>query len=223
MGIFRRAFRGLRRLFRRKRRPAVTKRAVRSKKRAVRQTGHLTIKKTVVLQKADVKSNSNVAFVDTFELGDFPQYINYIELYEEFRIDKIVYKLVSMNNSAPNFINNGTVTTGLIHSMIDYNDNNAPASIQAMMNDPSYRCTRATKATHTRVIYPKYLTEVQNNSTSKPTRGWLTCKNSAGVVNSVSHYGVKGIYEGGVNTAGNYTSFYIEPQITYYVSFRNPQ
>lgn len=222
MPIFRKIWKGVKRMFGKKRAKPRYKSKY-AKRRPVRQTGHLTIKKTVVLGKANVLSNANIAFTDTFELGDFPQYINYIELYEEFRIDKIVYRLVSMNNQAPNFINNGTVTTGLIHSIIDYNDANAPASIQALMNDPSYRCTRATKASHTRVIYPKYLTEVQNNSTSKPTRGWMTCKNSAGVVNSVSHYGVKGIYEGGVNTAGNYTSFYIEPQITYYVSFRNPQ
>lgn len=223
MPIFRKIWKGVKRLFGKKKAVKPKYKSRFAKRRSVRQTGVLTVKKTVIGTRQDIKSNSLVPFVDTFELADFPQYVNYINLYEEFRIDKVVYKLVSMNNQAPNFVNTGTVTTGLIHSCVDTNDANAPASIQSLMNDPTYRCTRSTKVAHTRVIYPKYLTEVQSNSVSKPTRGWMTCINQQNVVNAVSHYGIKGFYEGGVNTAGNYTGFYIEPQITYFISFRNPQ
>jgi len=224
MGIFRRAFRGLRRLFRRKKRAAVTKKRVAvTRKRGVRQTGVLTIKKTLIGNRQTVLSNVTSFWAETFELPDIPQYLAYAALYEEFRIDKVVVKLISMNNQAPNFVNTGTVTTGLIHTTIDYNDANIPTTIQQMANDPSYRVSRATKVSHTRVIYPKYLQEVQSNSTSKPSRGWMTCQNAAGVINAVSHYGLKGCYEGGVNSAGNYTSYYLEPQFTYYISFRNPQ
>ena len=223
MGIFRRAFRGLRRLFRRKKRPAATRKRRGTKKRGVRQTGQLTIKKTLIGNRQTILSNVTSYWSESFELPDIPQYLNYAALYEEFRIDKVVVKLISMNNQAPNFVNTGTVTTGLIHTVVDTNDSNIPISIQQMANDPSYRVTRATKVSHTRVIYPKYLQEVQSNSTSKPSRGWMTCQNAAGVINAVSHYGLKGCYEGGVNSAGNYTSFYLEPQFTYYISFRNPQ
>jgi len=216
MVIFRKAWKGIKRLFRRNKRVA-GKRKYRGK-RKVRQTGHLTVKKTIILDKHDQKSNSNTFAVLSFELVDLPQIAPYVALYEEFRIDKVIVRQKLMTNQAPNFINNGTVTTGLIHSVVDTNDINMPTTIQGMMNDPSYRCTRATKD-HVRTIYPKYLVEVQAGSVSKPSRGWLTCSNAA----NVSHYGIKYCFEGGVNTAGNYTSFYSEPQMTFYVSFRNPQ
>lgn len=216
MGIFRKAWKGIKRLFRRKKRVA-GKRKFKGKRR-VRQTGHLTVKKTIILDKLNVLSNNNTFAVTSFELVDLPQFSTYSALYEEFRIDKVVMRQKCMTNMAPNFINNGTVTCGLIHSVVDTNDIVLPTTIQGMMNDPSYKCTRATKD-HVRVIYPKYLVEVQAGSVSKPSRGWLTCSNAS----NVSHYGIKYCFEGGVNTAGNYTAFYLEPQMTFYVSFRNPQ
>jgi len=220
MWPLRKAWRAVKRVFGRKRKTAGK---VRRRQKLGRQTAHLTVKKSVLEAKEDVKSNSTVYGSETFELADLPQYLSYVALYEEFRIDKIVYTFHSMVNTAPQFVNTGTVTTGMVHSIIDYNDSTAPTSIQGMMNDPSYRVTRGTKARHTRTIYPRYLMSTGAvGNPGKQARGWLTCEVGA-VINATSHFGLKWAFEGGVNSAGNYTAMYIEPIITYYVSFRNPK
>lgn len=221
--LARAAYKGLKKVFSRKRKSA--------KKRYTRKMKAdkpFMVKKTVLLDKVDLKSNSTVFGSTTFEFTDLPQYANYAALYEEFKIVKVVVSFKSMANNEPNFINSGTVTTGIIHTIVDTNDDTAPSTIQSMMNDPTYRCTRLTKWSHTRVIYPKFLSQVggavaggAGSVSSRQGSGWLKCING-GVYNAVSHYGLKNCFEGGVNSAGNYTAALIEPQITYYIAFRNP-
>ena len=228
MGIFRRAFRGLRRLFRRKRRPAVTKRVRRTRKRVVRQTGMLTIKKTITQDRQIVNTNSNQFGVQTFELTDVPQYQSYVALYEEFKINKVVVSFKSLvNQSSDNLGGTPQLTTlGMIHSILDYNDAVAPSSIQTMMNDPSYRGTRSSR-NHTRVIYPKYLDNIAGDVQGKSSRGWLnTTYVDGATVNTASHYGIKYCLEGGNQIPFNVItipSFLVQPIITFYVSFRNPK
>lgn len=229
MGIFRRAFRGLRRLFRRKKRAVTKKRAYR-KRRAPRPTNVLTIKKTVLGTGEDVMANNLTFHALDFKLANVPQYANYVATYEEFRINKIVVSFRSLNNTVPaNFTAGNTCTAGMIHSIIDYNDSNTPTSLQGMMNDPSYRGTRSTREKHTRVIYPRFLNTVSVSNTSsgalQEKRGWMLCESSATppVLNDVPHFGIKYCYEGGINSGGNYPTFVSLPIFTYYVSFRNPK
>lgn len=215
----RRAYRAI---FGRKKAPAKRKRVQRKGRRLAKQTGHLTVKKTEIESRVSVLAGATTYGVDTFELADLTQYTSYIALYEEFRIDKIVYSFKSLVNQAVPPLSSGfTATLGMIHTQIDTNDGVAPTSIQGMMNDNSYRGTRSSR-NHTRVIYPKYMMNA-GSAQNKPTRGWLSCYNVDGVtVNAASHYGIKWALEGGLGGVGN-VSFVVEPIITYYISFRNPR
>lgn len=222
---FRKIYKGVKRLFRRKRKGAKPKR-----KALARPTGYLTVKKTIINPRINILSNGTTFAADTFELSDIPQVIQYAQLYEEFRINKVVYSWKSFNNAAPNFVNTGTVTSGLIHSIVDMNDDiTAGMTLQTMANDPSYKVTRMTQFSHTRTIYLKFMNIVgdsngpQNNALQQ-AKGWLKCvRQSDNVINPTTHYGIKYAFEGGINSAGNYTCALIEPQMTFYVSFRNPQ
>lgn len=218
MGIFRRAYRAVRSVFRRKRR-APKRRAVTRKRRAVRQTGALTVKKTVALDVINAVGNVTSYGSTSFEINDLPQYSTYFSLYEEYRIDKIVYKFNSLNNMATNGPSIGYATLGMIHTNIDYNDNVPPTSIQDMMNDPSYRATRSNRV-HTRIFKPKWLDDVGGVVGVQQKTGWLK---TASTTQSIPHYGLKWAMEGGlVPTTGQF-SFFVKPIITYYVSFKDPK
>lgn len=195
------------------------------RRRVAKQTGVLTIKKTVIDDRITVPGNSTVFGSDTFELADIPQYADYIKLYEEYRIDKIVYSFKSLNNVAPggSMVATQFYSLGMIHTNLDMNDSVAPTSIQNMMNDPSYRGTRSSR-NHTRTIIPKFQNVVGGNIQGQSKSGFLNCFAQDGTtVSSVSHYGLKYAFEGGVVVNGTVASFIVEPIVTYYVSFRNPK
>ena len=232
MGIFRRfkrvgkAVLGLFKGRRRVAKKVARRRGGRGGGKGHHQTGALTVKKTVIDPRIIVNNATTSFGVDTFELADLPQYQAYIALYEEYRIDKIVYSFKSLNNIATGVATTAGVTAftslGMIHSRVDTNDAVAPTSIQDMMNDTTYRGSRSSK-NHTRVIYPMFLNDVGGNTADQSKRGWLNCYNADGVtISSVSHYAMKWAFEGGIGIA-NQPSFVVEPIVTYYVSFRNPK
>lgn len=199
--------RGVRRVFRK--RPA-------RRQKANANNGLVHVKKTVLEPKGFVLGNSTTFGSDSFELADIPQYGDYGNLYEEFCITKIVYKFKALNNNALANVSGGAVSTlGMIHTIIDTNNSAPMTSIQSMMNDSSYKGTLSSRS-HTRVFKPMWLNDVGAGGTQSKT-GWLNTSN-----NNISHYGIKWAYEGGV-VSGTATSFYVEPIVTYYLSFRNPK
>lgn len=185
-------------------------------------------KKFCVLESRETCGNSLfTSGSETFELADMPQFSNYVALYEQFKIAKIVYKFrscVPVNTGVNNTL--GVQTIGMLHTLVDHNDSTVPsasvAGIQNMMNDTSYRGVKSSRDL-TRVIYPKFLMNA-GTQTAKSARGWLNCRDVAGVVNAVSHYGIKWILEGGIGTIipNDYNIVY-QPIITYYIQFKNPQ
>ena len=66
--------------------------------RANANNGLLRVKKTVLEDPINVLVNATQFGAITYELSDLPQASNYINLYEEFRIDRIVVSQ-SLNKS----------------------------------------------------------------------------------------------------------------------------
>lgn len=177
--------------------------------------GLLHVKKTIIDARVNVVSGTTIFGVDTFELNDIPQMTDYRQIYEEYRIDKIVYTFNSLTNMATPQVGIGYATLGMIHSVVDNNDATAPTSIQTMMNDSLYRGSRSSK-NHVRVFRPKWLNQVAGGAV-QPKGGWLLTDSP-----NVSHYGLKYALEGG-NASTPSTSFFVEPIVTYYISFKNPK
>jgi len=174
----------------------------------------------------DSISVANGAFVngnETFELADMPQFAQYVALYEQFKISKVVYHFRTQNPQQSVAV--GPTCLGYLHTVVDHNDvvNFAPsrAGIQNMMNDNAYKGVKSDRDL-TRVIRPMFLTQA-GTQTAKSTRGWLNTKDVLGNINAVSHYGIKWVIEGGVSATANPLSCQYQPIITYYIQFKNPQ
>jgi len=184
-------------------------------------SGLVHTKKAVIFAKTVASSNTTAFGSQTFQLFDIPQYLSYTALYEEYKIDKIVFSLKALQNvsvgvtsTAANYLS----TLGMIHSTVDYNDAVAPTTIQSMMNDSTYKGTVSSR-NHTRTFVPRWLNDVASNVANQSKTGWLNTDTT-----SVSHYGVKWAFEGGyTNAIASAPSFVVEPIVTYYISFRNPK
>lgn len=228
MSTFRSAFNLASKVFGKKKTVRAVKRHLgRGKRKSQGPNGIVMKKFTTIEDKITCQNNLFAVGTETFELADMPQYADYVKLYEQFRIKKIVYKfraLVPVNQSIG--AGDGISTLGYLHTVVDHNDAAAPtgsvAGIQAMMNDSAYKGVKSSRDL-VRTIRPMFLTQA-GTQTAKSTRGWLNCKDITGAVNAVSHYGIKWIVEGGIGTlVGNPYNVIYEPLITYYVEFKNPQ
>lgn len=190
-------------------------------RRAAGPNGVITKKFTTLEDPIDVGPNAFSPGSESFELADMPQFSNYIALYEQFKITKIVYHFRSQA-VANTYAGVGNGTLGYLHTLVDHNDSALPtgslAGIQNMMNDTGYKGCSSNRSL-TRVIRPMFLTQA-GTQTAKSVRGWLNCRDVAGTVNAVSHYGLKWIIQGG-RGAGSNSSY--QPVITYYIQFKNPQ
>lgn len=209
---FRKAYRGLKKVF--TRRP---KKSMKQKSNV--KNGLVHFKKTVIDPRINVVNGLTTFGSDTFELSDIPQYLSYVGLYEEYRIDKITYSFKSLTNIATGpatAVGNTFTSLGMIHSIIDINDSLVPTTIQDMMNDSTYKGTRSSR-NHTRTFVPSWLNVVGGGVSSQSKTGWLNTASPG-----ISHYCLKWAFEGGAGIPAYY-SFSVEPIITYYISFRNPK
>lgn len=205
----------------------VAARVAAPKRRARFGSKGIVLKKfTVIDDRINCAVNTYANGSDTFELADMPQFSNYVALYEQFRILKVVYKFKSLApvNLAP--VAGGTLSLGYLHTVVDHNDATpfaaSKAGIQAMMNDNAYKGVKSSRDL-SRTIRPMFLTEA-GTQTAKSSRGWLNCRDVLGNINAVSHYGIKWVLEGGSsNLATNPYSVIYEPLVTYYIQFKNPQ
>lgn len=199
------------------------------RRRATGPRGVVQKKFTLIDARISCPNNGYVNGVDTFELADMPQFSAYIQLYEQFRIKKVVYQFRSLNpvNTATiGAAASGSISLGYLHTVVDHNDQvpfgaNQPG-IQAMMNDSSYKGAKSSRDL-VRVIRPMFLTNA-GTQTAKSTRGWLNCRDVLGNINAVAHYGIKWVIDGGLGVGFTPAPNVIyEPLITYYVEFKNPQ
>lgn len=176
------------------------------------------VKKTILLDKIDVSCNTTHNDVYTFQANDLGQIASYNELYDQYRIDKVVCTFQVMNGSIPRDAAGFYTTLGRIHSIIDYTDNNSSYGLTDLINDSTYKCTK-TNRDHKRVVYPKYLNDIGGNAASQPTnKGWISTSDGA-----VSHYGIKLLFEGGSGPNSGYISFTVQPKFTYYLKFKDPK
>jgi len=152
----------------------------------------------------------------------------YIDLYEKFKIVKMVVNLRTLNNQSNS--GGGTsnfFTNGQVHSVIDYTDLNAYAATQAgideMMQDDTYKVTPSTR-NHRRSVIPQYLNNVDTSNNQKSVSGWQNTKNAIGAVNSSVYLGLKVIIEPGYsNVSAPQTSYILVPHVTTFIQFKDPR
>lgn len=171
-------------------------------------------KRSVFLQSAIQVSN----LVDYsnhfgFTLGQLPNATEFTGLYDEYRINKVVIKLIPKFNSTlqgtgiANYMNQ-------VHTCLDYDDANALPTATAINDITQYQSHRMTMGarTVTRVVVPKI--ELTGSGAQAPKAyQWLDTDQTAAL-----HNGVKVV----IPKCDNASSLIIyDLQITTYLSFRN--
>lgn len=148
----------------------------------------------------------------TVQLSDVPGYNEFIQLYDQYKIAKVVVSLVPMfNTSEP--LNASSSTVPPTWSILDY-DGGFPATRNAMLEYQNLRMVNGHKW-HKRVFVPRMQATVYNGVTSAyvPRTGFIDCGSSG-----VPHYGATfmALPIGGVDGPFSY-----DLKVTYYLAFKN--
>lgn len=139
-------------------------------------------KRTFLLAQFTASATGPNFYGYNFTLSALPNYIEFTNLFDQYRINKVVVKFVPSANSdnigASQIIPN-------LHSAIDNNDSTAPTALTQLYEYGSYKRTRGTQ-THTRVFTPSCLADISVSSSSPKWKQWIGTQFPA-----VEHYGLK--------------------------------
>lgn len=179
-------------------------------------------KRSVYLSGNIVTSVTSDTFTNQFfALSSVPNYTEFTNLYDQYKINAVKVTLIPRGNTAEITASSGasTVFQGQsvgVFSVIDYDDTAVLANINEACQYQNMKMTRATQQ-HSRYLKPRFnLLSVTNQGTgatgaSQNTRGWLDCD----YIN-VPHYGVKWALQQNVNYNLTY-----DVKIDYYLAFKN--
>lgn len=135
---------------------------------------------------------SPVANAYTFTLNQLSGVSDFTSLFDQYKITGAKLQLtptLNLGQNSPFFGTSFTLGYSRVHSVIDYDDNNAPASEDALLEYGSHKST-APFQTHSRYIKPKVLHEIYRSSVTTAyapkSSTYLDMNNT-----DVPHYGIK--------------------------------
>lgn len=145
-----------------------------------------------------------------FQLNSLPNYTEFTNLFDMYRINGVKVTLMPRGNSAEVGTNQGLVK---LFSVIDYDDNIAPAALTEVLQYESLKTTN-TSRDHKRYIKPKLsrvLYQPGAVNAYGASNGWIDCTNP-----QVPHYGMKYVLQQLPAGAQSY-----DCKITFYLAFKN--
>lgn len=165
-----------------------------------------------------------------FELDNLPDYTEFTNLFDQYRINMIKYQWIpdrNVNTMGTSDISTPLITTveqpiPLIYTFIDYDDITVPASIDEFTERQNMRTARFNKV-HKRiwkptVLVPTYRTGVTFGYSPK-RKQWIDCANP-----DVPHYGLKWCFYNPANSDATHLrgiALSFRVMATYYLQFRN--
>lgn len=171
-------------------------------------------KRKVFLQDYAIVGGTQFAGAIQFALVDLPGYTDFTNLYDMYRFNKVVFKLIPKITEAALLGGSATLANAnlqQIHSAIDYDDNSAPTNINQLVQYQTHKMTRGNQI-HTRILVPKCQTTVSGASAAPKAKQWLDCDQT-----SLSHRGIKFIIPSPSQPS---TTVYYDLEMTYYMSFK---
>lgn len=130
----------------------------------------------------------------TFKLADMARYTEFTELYDQFRLLKWVIKVYYAGTD--NDVSGTKIETGLVGSVIDYNDTNVPSTIDELREYSTYRerqlirCHPWTRAFVPKVNSVVYKSGVTSGYTIPKRNPWLSTIDAG-----TPHFGLKMYYQ----------------------------
>lgn len=154
---------------------------------------------------------SGYAFQQAF--SQLPNYTDFTNLYDQYLIKKIVVKMIpkiSQHNLTSTTTGNADLPQ--VHSVVDYDDNTTPTSVQQLCEYQSYKMTRGNQI-HTRVFVPKIELNADSSVSAPKAYQWLDCD-----APTLNHRGIKWWFS--APSSAN-TSVYYDMLVKVYFSCRN--
>lgn len=161
-------------------------------------------------------------FSMSFRLDLLPssQVTSLTALFDQYRIREVRLSIIprSNNNNLQTQLNFGWLEPS-IHTVIDFDDDTAPTSLDALVEYDTYKATRGS-ATHTRVLKPRPAMPVYSGpaSTAYSMPLWAPWINAADP--DVPHYGVKGVILPFTNNATETASVVYDMKLDYIIELR---
>lgn len=157
----------------------------------------------------DAPVSGNTAHWFTFGLANLSDISRYTNLFDEYRIAKVVLKVIPRVTSYTDVAPSNTTT---IRSIIDYTNNPGISTITQFNDYATYKETRNNRV-HTRILRPRVAAPIFQGSALPfayaPQRsGWLGT-----AYDSVPHYGVYVLFPGGPTV--------YDVKVTYYIAWRH--
>lgn len=161
-------------------------------------------KRTVYLPAFVVSSTTaNVGFTNTFALSDLPQASEFENLYDQYKIQAVSFKLYPRFNSVDQNLSGGRVWT-----VIDYDSTTLTTSINTLCQYQNVKCTN-TAAIHSRYLKPKF--NLTTGSANIPTRkNWIDMASTG-----VAYRGIIGVLEPTSSPVA------YDCKMTYYLAMKN--
>lgn len=150
-----------------------------------------------------------------FTLGMLPSASDFTNLYDEYRINKVVFKIIPKFSQVLSSSGSGVSHLTQVHTAFDYDDSLALPQATALSEITQYQTHRMSRgnAVHTRVIVPKCEINVSGLSGAPKAYQWLDCDNT-----TILHNGIKVVIPK-LLPAG--TEQFWDVQMDVYMSFRN--
>lgn len=172
----------------RRKRPFIRRRRIIRRPRLSRRALSVHhFKRTFTLGQISSSSAGPQFFGYSFRLDQLPNYTEFTNLFDQYRINKIVMKFVPNHNSSDVGVTAMNIPN--FHTLLDYNDATAPASLNSMYEYANWRMSRGTSL-HTRVFRPAtidYVNATAGANAGNPSwKQWLSTASP-----SIEHYGLK--------------------------------
>lgn len=173
-------------------------------------------------------ANTGTGAVLYFNPSSIAQFMAFAQLYDLYKIFKIVVRLEPTANqnpmvsaSEPSGGVNTTYYNGSIHSVIDYSDNNPPSSIATLEGCQTYKRTQFTRK-HVRVVYPKMpIATIAQVSTAINGRFYEPCSKHWFSTDDIPNvYGLK-LYADPVADVNLAKPYIIKVYYDFYLAFKN--
>lgn len=203
-----------RRTYRRRRRTRRSRRMMRRPRRTL-STRSLNIhhfKRTITFDPIISQTTDSFGSY-AFQFNQLPNFSEFIQLYDSYRINKMVIKYVPNINSA----NAGSTPMCQFHSVLDYNDATPLTLLTSAFEYQNWKMTRGAKV-HTRTLTPAILDGVGNAGGVTPSfvkpayKQWIATSSA-----NIPHFGLKWVAEATTNVS----DIDWRPYITVYFSCKS--
>lgn len=153
----------------------------------------------------------------TFKLSDLPNYTEFTNLFDRYRILKVAVILVpNWTTNDLNPVTSTERTNPSIYSVIDYTEDGTPASLSEMYEDSQCKITRGGRI-HKRVFTPAVLASsfetITTTAYTPKWKQWITTDDPA-----TPHYALKLAGDKTYTSSNNFT---VKVFMTYYIQCKD--